>query len=195
SSKADMPGAEVMVGDVSPSGTVRIDNIHGNIEVIGWDRATREVDAAVDADPAAVRVSGDFWHGDLKVTSTPVDGKSDAAVNLVIHVPAGAHVIVTTVTGNINVRGVTGAVDASSTEGNVEVNGAHGPVSASSTDGSVRATGLRADSTLTSVSGDVDAEYDQLDGTQKVEATSTSGDVTIVMPSNASAHITAATVS
>jgi beta-lactamase regulating signal transducer with metallopeptidase domain len=195
SAKPYLPGAEVMVGDVAPTGTVRIDNVHGNIEVIGWDRAAGEVDAVVKGDPNAVRVYGYFDHGDLKVTSTPVDGKPDVAVNYVIHVPAGAHVIVTTVTGNISVRGITGAVDASSTEGNVEVNGAHGPVNASSTTGSVRATGLRADSTLTSVSGDVDAEFDQLDGAQRVEAASTSGDVTIVMPSDASAHITAETVS
>jgi len=194
-SKAASPGKEMLVGDVSAQGTVRIDNVHGNIEVIGWNRTSGEVDASVEGDPNAVRVYGTFEHGDLRVTSTQIDDKADVSVDYVVHVPAGAHVIVNTVSGNIIVHGVTGAVDATSTEGDVEVNGAHGPVSASSTSGDVSASGLRGDSTLTSISGDVQVEYDELDGSQAVKAESTAGEVTIVMPANASAHITAETVS
>jgi hypothetical protein len=193
--KAAGPGKEILAGDVSAHGTVRIENVHGNIEVIGWNRSSGEVDATVQGDPNAVRVDGNFEGGDLRVSSTQVDEKADVSVDYVVHVPAGAHVIVTTVTGNIVVRGVTGAVDATSTEGDVDVNGAGGPVSASSTSGDVRATGLRGDSTLQSVSGDVHAEFDELDGTQAVKAESTAGEVTLVMPANSSAHITAQTVS
>jgi len=174
---------------------VRIENVHGNIEVIGWSRSSGEVDATVQGDPNAVRVDGNFEGGDLRVSSTQVDEKADVSVDYVVHVPAGAHVIVTTVTGNIVVRGVTGAVDATSTEGDVDVNGAGGPVSASSTSGDVRATGLRGDSTLLSVSGDVQAQFDELDGTQAVKAESTAGQITLVMPANASARISAQTIS
>jgi beta-lactamase regulating signal transducer with metallopeptidase domain len=193
--KAAGPGKEILAGDVSPHGTVRIENVHGNIEVIGWDRSTGEVDATVQGDPNAVRVDGNFEGGDLRVSSTQVSANADVSVDYVVHVPAGAHVIVTTVSGNIVVRGVTGAVDATSTEGDVKVNGAHGPVSASSTSGDVSATGLRGDSTLSSVSGDVRAEFDELDGAQAVKAESTAGEVTLVLPANASAHITAQTIS
>ncbi|HEY5094363.1 MAG TPA: M56 family metallopeptidase [Candidatus Eremiobacteraceae bacterium] len=192
--KAAVPGKELLVGDVSATGTVRIDNVHGDIEVIGWGRASGEVDASVQGDPNAIRVYGTFEHGDLRVTSTQVDDKASVSVNYVVHVPAGAHVIVTTVSGNIIVRGVTGAVDATSTEGNVDVNGAHGPVSASTMSGNVHATGLRGDSKLKTISGDVQAEFDELDGAQAVEAESTAGTVTIVMPANSSAHITAETL-
>jgi len=192
--KTEIPGNELLVGDVATKGTVRIENVHGDIEVIGWSRATGEVDATVQGDPNSIRVYGTFEHGDMQVSSTQVDDKADVSVNYVVHVPAGAHVIVTTVSGNIIVRGVTGAVDATSTEGDVEVNGAHGPVSASTTSGNVRAIGLRGDSMLKSVSGDVQAQFDQLDGAQAVKAESTAGQVTIVMPANASAHITAETV-
>jgi beta-lactamase regulating signal transducer with metallopeptidase domain len=193
--RAAVPGQELLVGDVDAKGTVRIENVHGNIEVIGWDRASGEVDATVQGDPNAVRVYGTFERGDLRVSSTQVDKQADVSVNYIVHVPAGAHVIVTTVTGNIIVRGVTGAVDATSTEGDVQVNGAHGPVKASTTSGNVLAIGLRGDSTLRSVSGDVDAEFDELDGAQAVKAETTAGQVTIVLPANASAHITAETVS
>lgn len=189
------PGKEILAGDVSAHGTVRIENVHGNIEVIGWNRSSGEVDATVQGDPNAVRVDGNFEGGDLRVSSTQVDGNADVSVDYVVHVPAGAHVIVNTVTGNIVVRGVTGAVDATSTDGDVEVNGAHGPVSASSTSGDVRATGLSGDSTLRSVSGDVRAEFDELDGSQAVKVESTAGEVTLVMPANASAHINAQTLS
>jgi bla regulator protein blaR1 len=194
-SKAASPGQEMLVGDVSATGTVRIDNVHGNIEVVGWNRASGEVEASVEGDPNAVRVYGTFEHGDLRVTSTPINGKADVSVDYIVHVPAGAHVIVNTVSGNILVHGVTGAVDATSTQGDVEVNGAHGPVSATSTSGNVIASGLRGDSTLKSISGDVQVEYDELDGKQAVDAESTAGEVTIVMPANTSAHITAETVS
>jgi beta-lactamase regulating signal transducer with metallopeptidase domain len=193
--KAAGPGKEFLAGDVSAHGTVRIENVHGNIEVIGWNRTSGEVDATVQGDPNAVRVDGNFEGGDLRVSSTQVNDKADVSVDYVVHVPAGAHVIVTTVTGNIVVRGVTGAVDATSTQGDVDVNGAGGSVHASSTSGDVRATGLRGDSTLSSISGDVQAEYDELDGAQAVKAESTAGEVTLVMPANASAHITAQTVS
>jgi len=193
--KAAGPGKEILAGDVSAHGTVRIENVHGNIEVIGWNRSSGEVDATVQGDPNAIRVDGNFEGGDLRVSSTQVDAKADVSVDYVVHVPAGAHVIITTVTGNIVVRGVTGAVDATSTDGDVDVNGAGGPVSASSTSGDVRATGLRGDSTLRSVSGDVRAEFDELDGSQAVKAESTAGEVTLVMPANASARITAQTVS
>ncbi|HKW45028.1 MAG TPA: M56 family metallopeptidase [Candidatus Eremiobacteraceae bacterium] len=192
---ASAPGSERLAGDVSVKGTVRIENVHGNIEVIGWDRASGEVDAAVEGDPNAIRVSGKFEGGDLRVSSTQIDQKADVAVNYVVHVPAGVHVIVTTVSGNIIVRGITGAVDATSTEGDVDVNGTHGPVSATTTSGNVRATGLRGDSTLTSVSGDVHVEFDELDGGQAVKAESTAGTVSIVVPANSSAQITAQTVS
>lgn len=100
---------------------------------------------------------------------------SDAGVDFVVHVPAGVRLAARSVSGDVEVNGLRGPVDAASVSGDVHV----------SSTAEVRAT---------SVSGDVFAALGRIpsDG---LEFRSVSGDVTLELPSGTDADFSARTVS
>jgi hypothetical protein len=132
-----------------PTGVVEIENVEGDVKVIGWNRAEVNVKGAMDAgchldlSPSADRT---------RVRVTP---RERCEANLEIRVPMGSAVEVKTVTADIGVRGVNGAVRIESVSGDLAVAGAPSEVSARTTSGEVDIQATSAVTRARSVSGGV----------------------------------------
>lgn len=99
----------------------------------------------------------------------------DARVDFVVRVPAGVELVAGTVSGDVEARGLRGAVVASSVSGDVDV----------ATSGPAQAT---------SVSGDVTATLGRTSG-DDLRFTSVSGNVTLRLPAGIDADFRARTLS
>lgn len=81
--------------------------------------------------------------------------------------------------GDVAVRGATGAVQAQATSGDITVSDSKGPATLESTSGDIRAIGLSGGVAVKATSGDVNV---RLTVPASVSATATSGDVEVVVP-------------
>ena len=96
-------------------------------------------------------------------------------------VPAGVDISGTSAGGNITITGVTGAVTVHSSAGDVTVRDPAGTLELSSSSGGVSVTGARsADVTASSTSAGVSLEF--MRSPTRVDAESSSGDVTALFP-------------
>lgn len=152
------------------TGQVRIQNLAGEVRVVGWDRQEVRVTGTLGrgTERLDVQTSGN----DVSVEVVlPRDADDVGESNLEVRVPSRKSVQVRGTSANLSVQGVTGSVDLNSTSGNVQVAGSPASVRAMSTSGNVV----------------VDAT------TTKVEANSTSGSVRVA--GSARESVTAAAVS
>ncbi len=77
----------------------------------------------------------------------------------------------------------------SSVSGDVDVSGVTGRLRASSVSGDVKVKNVSGSANVNSVSGDVEVEVDRLDGSDDMKFSSVSGDVVVKMPSNLDADV------
>lgn len=154
---------------------------HGTVEVIGTDTDEVRVEARVrrslvDAD-VDVRRNADR----VVVRGTcPGFAPGFCSVDLVVFVPAATAVEVQGRDGDIQVRGVAGALLVGSDDGDVAVEGAGGPVGIDVGDGDVRASGLVDRADVTSDNGGVVLTFAAAPPT--VSVASGDGDVEVVVP-------------
>lgn len=130
--------------------------------------------------PAAARVDGSTSSGDISIAdASTVDVQANSGDVSVAGVSGG--VSVTTTSGDIKAASAGGDLQAHSSSGDITVNGVSGAVTLQSASGRIVAGGLRgARTTAHSSSGSVTVTADVV---QDVETQSSSGDVTITVPS------------
>ncbi len=78
--------------------------------------------------------------------------------------------------------------------GDVEISGISGETIAKSVNGDLELRDLASDASLSTVNGNIDASFARLEGAQKVMAETVNGRVTIRLPKNADAKVTADTL-
>ena len=101
-----------------PSGVVRIFLLAGQVNVIGWDQDSLVVTGTVHERPGEPFSVGVTPQGaKLGLWSEREEGLAPSTIT--VHVPRRSQVWVKTTSGNINVRGVTGAVDLFSVSGSI----------------------------------------------------------------------------
>jgi DUF4097 and DUF4098 domain-containing protein YvlB len=186
----DVETTEEMSFDVDPGARISLENINGDIEVVGGTGSQVHVVAykkagkqdyldglkiVVDASPDYIRIetrhpkreSGWFNWGD--------DGGGSVAYEL--SVPADVNLdAIETVNGDVRIRAVGGSVKASTVNGGVEVEN------------------LSADVSLETVNGKITADFDRLGAGQRVDAEAVNGRIVMRLPDDCSARVTAATV-
>ena len=113
--------------------------------------------------PTGVKVTGELRSGTVDLT-----GVSSADVRVS--------------SGDIEIRGATGAVTARATSGNVRITDSKGPATLEATSGDIKAINLRGSVTATATSGNIDVK---LDAPASVNATASSGDVEVIVPAGA----------
>ena len=179
-----------------PTGSVAINNVAGEIRVVGWDRPDVRVTGTLGegTERLDIETSGDQVEVAVVI---PRGARNVRPSRIEVRVPArkgiqalgvSASVDVRGVTGDVEVRSTSGAVvvrgnpasvEATSTSGDVDVEVSTGAVEANSTSGRVRVAGsIRESVTAESVSGSVEIEAQ----TQEVVAQSVSGHVRISAP-------------
>ena len=172
---------------LAADGTIHLDNVNGDIEIIAWDKAEVSLEAEKKG-----RTDEDLKRVTLEIDSSPTklsiktkyarksgwfSGSVNASVRFKLMVPAGARLQkIDTVNSDITVTGVRGAVNLDTVNG------------------SITATGLAADARLDSVNGSLSAEFASLDGVSEVKLDSVNGRASVTLPKGAGARIDADSV-
>lgn len=202
--------------DVDADVQVAVDASEGDVTVRGWDSDKVELVSKKSA-----------WSSDdFSRMDTTVDAKSDhvsvaegtlacdnCGMSYELHVPTGAHVTISTASGDVDVRGIGGPVRVDALSGDVEIHQIGGQVFARTTSGDIsvssvatsldaysssgdiEAKDLTADTALVTDSGSIDAAFDSWSAVHQVRMKSSSGDVSITVPRGAGFAIDASTSS
>jgi DUF4097 and DUF4098 domain-containing protein YvlB len=174
-------------------GVVTISNTSGSVKVTGWDRP--EVSVRAEIEEGVERVDVDSDHGKTNIAViVPHTSTGRIEANLIVQVPRGSELHVSTVSADQTLLGITGAQHLNSVSGdvNTEIAGADLELRSVSGDIKVKGHGQPAHLHVSSVSGDVHLEHGggdldissvsgslvvSLDTAGSVRARTTSGDV------------------
>lgn len=161
---------------LGPGGLIRVGNISGNVTVTGYDGSeviVTAIKSGEDRDLISVKDESTAGVVDVAV-KYPKNCNCEASLDFRVQVPRSVAFDferISSVSGNVEIRGVTGKVEASSVSGDVEVNEIAGSVSASS------------------VSGSVEVEVSRLGNEDDMKFSSVSGDVRVRVPANLGADV------
>lgn len=157
------------------TGAVEIQNTSGEVRVIAWDRPEIRITGRLGEGAERLAVEGDRSRTVIRVV-IPRNARDVKGSELEVRLPARKDVTVRTVSADIGVEGVTGAVDGRATSGDVQISGSPSRVTAGSTSGDVTVSATTTQVRASSTSGDL-----RLSGRvqQSVSAEAVSGDVTV----------------
>lgn len=187
---ADVTAVEEFNFELNAGGTLRLENINGDVTVTaGPGRAvhvlaTKKAGSQSYLDGMEIHVSADenrisFRTEHPKSSSTGWFGHNEnsGSVTYEIIVPADTNLdSLDTVNGEIEVAGISGDVSVDTTNGDVHLTGLSG--------------NLEADT----VNGSIDATFERLGGNQRVVAETVNGRVQLRLPADASARVDIGTV-
>ena len=202
------------------TGTVVLGNGSATIVVNGWDQATIRVRARGDqaaigftasprrvtVDPSrssddveievwvprGVRVEARTNSGDITIHGTRGDVDAQTSSGDISIADVG-QVSVTTLSGDVGIRQTTGAVTAATNNGDVTISDSHGNIDATSISGDVGITrAVSKKVQATSTSGDV-SYSGTIDAAGRYDLKTHSGDVVLSLPRDASAQVDVAT--
>lgn len=178
------------VHHVIPASTLQravVANVSGKIDVRGWNRQDVDVNALVRAtDNDAlhkIAVSVERTDGEIHIrTQYPhsflgFGARGSGSVDYEIRVPQRLAVTAKNVSGDVTISGVGSDVDVSSVSGDVNVNDMEGNVDLKTTSGSIEES-VRA-----------------LKGSNHLKAASVSGDISLRIPKNTGANVSAHSIS
>lgn len=170
---------------LTATGTVRLENVNGSVEIIGWDQASVKLEA-VKTGPS----KEDLEHIHLRIDSEPdrlsvkteYDRKSfrrswQGEVRYTLHVPAKA-----------NLERI-GAVNAG-----LHVRDVLGPVTLKTVNGSIEASGLTGAGSFETVNGSMKVAYASLAGINELSLRTVNGGCTLILPKFAAFTVNSSTV-
>jgi predicted membrane protein len=177
-----------------PDATVSISNISGNIRVVGSDNPAVVVAGYKEGRDREVVEILDRSSGnrvEIKV-KYPENCNCDASVRFEVQVPrnlALRYDPISSISGDVEVSNVSGSIRAKSISGRVNIQATSGVVNASSVSGNVTVRDAGGAVSAKSTSGEVDVDMTRIEGGDKMEFSSTSGNVTVRLPANADADV------
>jgi DUF4097 and DUF4098 domain-containing protein YvlB len=140
----------------APGGTVEISNVAGSVRVVGWNRNEVQVTGTLGrgVERLDFTTAGDRTRIEVVL---PRQGRNTGGSDLEIRIPVQSSPNVQTVSADIHISGVRGAVQAAAVSGAVEVTAERVPtLKASSVSGLVRLRGSSGSVDAESVSGTLD---------------------------------------
>lgn len=181
-------------------GGISVQNISGDVTVTGYDGQTVQVLGYKEGrDRERVTIEESLAGNNLSVhIRYPRNCNCQASVRFDVKVPRARNFnfdSITSVSGDVEISGVAGKIDAKSVSGNVVVHKATGSVEAKSTSGNVRISEINGSVNAASVSGDVEVSITQLGAGQDMDFTSISGDVHVRLPAGVDAEVKMTTLS
>ena len=170
---------------LNQQGRVHLENVNGNVHIATWDREEIKVDAVkhakkqehldevkIDVDAKADRIRIKTKYPDAK---TKRNKNNSTSVDYTLTVPRQSRLDqISTVNGGVEIENVSGDVEASSVNGNLT------------------ASRLGGDVALSTVNGSVKANFTEVK--KAVSLTSVNGGVTIALPPEANADVSANTL-
>jgi DUF4097 and DUF4098 domain-containing protein YvlB len=172
--------------NADPRGIVEVSNFSGRIDVSGWDQPQVSVHASMSSDVNNVDVRSD--HGRTTVT-VRMHGMSfgGGEADLNIKIPKGSELDVTSVSADINSKGIVGAQRLKTVSGSIRADISQSDVEAKTVSGSValHGDGKPASLHVTSISGGIRVEH----GAGDLEATTVSGDLDVQLDPGRSVRV------
>lgn len=175
--------------ELSDGGRFSLDNINGDVTVTGGTGNAVEISALLKADSQEllddINIDITATEDSIRIDTRHPEKKSwfgwsdkgGVSVTYTVSVPTGARL-----------DGIE------SVNGDVTISGVYGSVKAETVNGRIDARDLSSDAKLETVNGAVYATFASLTGDQDVECDTVNGKVTLYLPDNADASVTAETV-
>ena len=168
--------------NLPPGGRIAVSSMSGNVTVTGHDgNEVVVIGTKTGEDRDRVVIEDRSTAGAVEVgVRYPNKGRNDASVDFEVRVPRATAFVfdkITSMSGNVEIRDVSGQIDATSMSGNVIVGNVAGTVEA------------------TAMSGNVEVEIDRLEGAGNLSFTSMSGNVEVRLPSDLDADVEMKTAS
>jgi DUF4097 and DUF4098 domain-containing protein YvlB len=136
--------------NADPHGTVEISNVSGQVRVAGWDRSEVHVQGHLGTGVERIDVTSQSGRTLVKVVLPHHSIFGDGNADLTVQVPRDSRIEVSSVSADVSVTGVTGALRLGSVSGAVSADIAGSDVDAKTVSGEVQ---LRGSSQLASRSG------------------------------------------
>jgi DUF4097 and DUF4098 domain-containing protein YvlB len=183
----DAAGALDTVVAFDARGTVTVGCAGGDVIVTGTER--NEIRVRARTERGAIR----FTSSGSNATLEPASSRSCGDAKFEVSVPSGVHLVASTWSGSLTVRGVRGEVEAHAQSGDVDVRDAGERLEVQTLSGDVTVQGVRGESSIHTLSGGValsgargDVEVETVSGdielsdivARQVRTNSTSGDLT-----------------
>ncbi|HYG34353.1 MAG TPA: hypothetical protein VEC99_06190, partial [Clostridia bacterium] len=173
---------------LTSNGQVRLDNVNGKVHFTAWDRPEVQIHAIKRAsnreDLEALKIEIDAKSDQIRIHTKYPKWKSgnwrksnSASVDYEIKVPTKARL-----------------AEVETVNGNLEIEGLRGPIQASTTNGRLIGKGLAADAKLESVNGAAEIAFDQMEDVKSVTIQTVNGRVELRLPIKADADISAKTL-
>jgi hypothetical protein len=201
---------------LAAGGSFTLRDVNGPVSVTAWDRNEVHVVAdkqvrARDADEgkrrlAELKIDVNARPGDLRIdTRFPReigggllswlsgDGGGGASVSYKIEVPRSVKVDVETVNGAVAVHGTASDLRAETTNGAVDVSGVHGKIHLGSTNGAISAADAAGSVVAETTNGSIEVELKQVDRGGDMSFETTNGHITLKVPHDIQASISAST--
>jgi putative adhesin len=174
--------------------SVSVRTVSGNVKVTGYaGEAIVVVGHKEGRDREMVQIQDRSTASRVDViVSYPDNCNCDASVNFEVQVPRSIRYQFDSfgsVSGDVQVANVAGDLRARSVSGNVTVKDASGKVDASSTSGNVTVEDTAGSVSAKSTSGEVRVDITRLEGTDRMDFTSVSGDVKVRLPASLDADV------
>jgi hypothetical protein len=169
--------------NLGAGGTIKIQNISGDILIVGYAGNTVTVAAIAtgrDRQLLSIEDLSTANSVDLRVKYPEQSNNIQASVNFEVHVPSMLEYSfdgITSVSGAINIGGV------------------HGRLRLNSVSGGIKATEITGTVSAKTVSGKVEVDMSRLEGTGEMQFSSVSGDVIVIAPGTIGANIELSTLS
>lgn len=203
--------------DVNSDAQVAIDASEADVTIKGWDSGKVELVTKKSAwssdDFARITSTVDATSDHISVTEGTWHNCMSCGISYELRIPRGAHVTVSTASGDIDVRSIAGPVRVDASSGDIEIHDIGGEVRARTasgdinisnvassieaytSSGDIQAKDLSNDTALATDSGSVEADFDRFTSVHQIRMKSANGDLSLVVPRGAGFTIDASTSS
>jgi len=182
-------------------GSINIRNISGNVIVTGYDGqqvVVTGIKEGRNSDKVSIEDQSSGNSVDVRVRYPERCEDCDASVRFEVKVPRGVayrYNSISSVSGDVDVAGVSGELTAKSVSGEVTVKDVSGSINASSVSGNVHVGKVGGTVNAKSTSGNVEVEILSLEGAGDLQFGSVSGNVRVKLPGNLDAEVSLSTMS
>ena len=184
------------------SGTVRIQNVSGDVKITGYNGEGIQVTAYKEGrDKDMVEVE-DLSGGnlvDLRARYEQCRNCSiNASIRFEIQVPRSSNYNfdkIQTASGNVSVENATGRFRVSTASGDILIQQASGTINASTASGEIHVKDSAGAVRASTASGNVEVEMARVEGSENLEFSTASGDLNIKMPADLDALVEMSTAS
>jgi len=169
---------------LSSTGRVSLENINGNVTIIGWERNEVQIDAVKKArdqqrlDEARIEV--DAGSDSVQIKTKYPEGRNNnnpATVTYELHVPRTARLDhIDLVNGSLQVSQVSGEIDAELVNGKSDIRDLSGRLN------------------ISAVNGAIVASFRTLDNVRDIRLKSVNGSITLGLPASPNADVSVSTV-